>query len=384
MATPTPLDAQTTPGRALDAVRVRAYLQLAGWWALSRAAVLGAAITSHLTGCPRGFFEPVVHKHGLGLLTVWDGEWYRRVAEYGYLLVPQQQSDPAFFPLYPILLRAGHSLGMTYTASGLVISNVAFLLALVALYELGRALLPERTAYRAAVLAAVFPLGYVFSMVYPESLVLAAISGAGVLALRRRWLSASALAAVAALARPEGALLVVPLGVLVWRQRRALGRDELGRATAAALAGPVALLTYPLYLGWSLHDVFAWQRAQGAWGRSFRPDGIARAFVNLPAQAQAHPWLYRDAVFVLVYIALLVLARRARVPWEWIAFGALVVCLPLASGSVESDGRFGLLALPVYWGLASATRRRSATVLITAISLLLLVVGTFTLNRSFP
>jgi uncharacterized membrane protein len=74
----------------------------------------------------------------------------------------------------------------------LVISHVALLLALVALYELGRELLPETVAYRAATLAAVFPMGYVFSMAYPESLALAALCAAGVLALRRRWLAAAA------------------------------------------------------------------------------------------------------------------------------------------------------------------------------------------------
>ena len=34
---------------------------------------------------------------------------------------------------------------------------------------------------------AIFPFGYVFSMAYPESVVLAAIALAGVAALRGRW-----------------------------------------------------------------------------------------------------------------------------------------------------------------------------------------------------
>src|SRR5437588_710291 len=76
----------------------------------------------------------------------------------------------------------------------------------------------QTTARRAAVYAALFPVGYVFSMVYPEALVLAAIAIAGVLASRGRWGGAAVAAALAALTRPEALLLVLPLAFLAARQ----------------------------------------------------------------------------------------------------------------------------------------------------------------------
>jgi hypothetical protein len=221
-------------------------------------------------------------------------------------------------------------------------------------------------------------------MVYPEALVLAAIGLAGVFALRGRWLPTAASAAVAALARPEGALVAIPLAAIVLARRRDLGAQQLGGAVAAVLAGPVALVSFPLYLGWALHNPFAWQRAQTAWGRAFRIDGVLRAFERFPAAVHLHPWLYRDLVFFFVYAALLALALRAAVPKPWLAMAALVVLLPLASGSVESEGRFGLLAPPVYWGLAAAARRPLAWRVVLALSLALLVAGTATLKLAFP
>src|SRR5207237_1362940 len=86
-----------------------------------------------------------------------------------------------------ILWRA---VGLSADTAGLLIANLALLVALVALYELVRVWTDERTARRAAVYAAIFPVGYVFSMVYPEAVVLAGMSVAGVLAARGRWTGA--------------------------------------------------------------------------------------------------------------------------------------------------------------------------------------------------
>jgi hypothetical protein len=71
----------------------------------------------------------------------------------------------------------------------------------------------------------------------------------------------------------------------------------------------------------------------------------------------ANAWLFRDAAFCVLYLVLLGIARRNGVPWSWVVAGGLIVLLPLESGSFTSDARFGLLAVPVYSGLASVARR---------------------------
>ena len=62
-------------------------------------------------------------------------------------------------------------------------------------------------------------------------------------------------------------------------------------------------------------------------------------------------------VFLAAYAVLLLLARRAGVAWPWIASAALLVVVPLLSGTVESDGRFGMAAFAFYWVLARLVRR---------------------------
>jgi hypothetical protein len=60
------------------------------------------------------------------------------------------------------------------------------------------------------------------------------------------------------------------------------------------------------------------------------------------------------------------------------------VTVPLFSGSFESIGRFGLLALPIFWGLAWVGRRPAADRAIRGASVVLLVALTATIPFVFP
>jgi hypothetical protein len=354
------------------------------WWAGSRAVVFGAAFALHLTRAPRGYFGPLVFHAPFGALEAWDGIWYRLIAVHGYLLVPGRQSDPAFFPLYPLLLKGVGATGLPLAASGLLLSNVLFLGALLAFDALSTELFDRQLARRATLLLAVFPTTYVCSMIYPESLVLLAYALTGLFAIRRRWGACAVTAAVAALARPEGVLLALPiLGCLV-AQWRSLAPEERSRGIGALLAGPAAAVSFPLYLGWALHDPLAWSKAQAAWGRSFRVDGMYHAIIGMTHQLGSQAWPYRDVLACVVTVGLLAIARAARVPWAWIALGVATVLLPLGSGSFESDARFALPALPVYWALAWLCRRRYVLGGVVLVSTMLLATAVVTLPLLFP
>jgi dolichol-phosphate mannosyltransferase len=82
---------------------VHRHLWMLGWWLGGRAVVFAAAAAS---------------SRSFGALHAWDARWYRIVASKGYLLVPGRQSDPAFFPLYPVLLRVVHAIGVGYATAG--------------------------------------------------------------------------------------------------------------------------------------------------------------------------------------------------------------------------------------------------------------------------
>jgi len=334
---------------------------------------------------PIGLLGPARYRAPLALLGAWDGTWYLHVARHGYLLVPGHQSDPAFFPLFPILVRGLHLCGLPYLPAAALIANGAFAVDVVAFHRLGRRLLPDEIARRGAVFLAITPIGFVFSMAYPESVLLGLIVLSVLAALDGRWLGAATLAGLAVLTRPEGLFVSIPLAAIAWRGRRALDSGTRGRALAAILAAPVALLAFPLYLQWSIGDALAWSKAEESWGRSFRLDGPIRAVEHVPKLLEAHPLLARDLVLFAVYAALLLAAfRRTATPRSWILAGGLILVLPLFSGTFESEGRFGLLALPVYWGAASFALSPRAERLTRTSCLVLLAAAVLTIPYVWP
>jgi hypothetical protein len=342
---------------------------LLGWWLAGRLVVLATVLAI---------------RPSPWTLDSWDGRWYRMVAQGGYLLVPGRASDPAFFPLYPVLLRGVHFLGVGWGIAGPLLSNTALLAGLIAFYALTRELFPDALARRATTYLAVFPLGYVFSMAYPESVVLVLVAAAPLAALRRRWWLAAACGAAAALARPEGLFLALPLAGIAWQQRHDLSAVRRGAAAAAVLAPAAALASYPLYLASVLHDPLAWTRAEHAWGRKFSLLGPVRAFANLPASLEHTPGRARDVAAFFAYLGLLYAARRVGTSLPWLAAAAAIVVLPVFSGVFDSIARFGLLAPPLLWGLAGVFHGRRAERIVPAVSLLLLALATASIQWIFP
>jgi hypothetical protein len=366
---------------AREWARDRAWI--AGWWLGGRALVLAVALVVDAVG-PRGYVRAFERAHVFGLLTSWDGLWYRRVAEHGYLLVPERQSDPAFFPLFPVLLRGAHALGLGYAAAGLIVANLALLVALVAFHALTAELLGEGLARRATVYLSIFPLSYVFSMGYPESLVLAALSLSGLAALRGNWGRAGLWAAAGALARPGGAFVALPLLAIAWQRRHRRSPVETGLAAGAVLAPVAAFASFPLYLAYALHNPFAWSQAESRWGRHFSPLGIVDAFRNLPTAFDHSAWVARDLGALVAYLVLIALTRRLGAPLSWQLASLAIVALPAFSGSFNSIARFGLLAPPVFWGLARLGGAARPDRAIRIASVILLVAATVTIPYAFP
>jgi hypothetical protein len=367
-----------------DSIATVGRRQIFAWWLGTRILVFITAAIVQISRFPRsqqlGFLG-----HPFVLLESWDSHWYRIIAGRGYLLVPHQYSDPAFFPLLPIVERLGAVIGLPYVVTGALVANLGFLAGLMALYALGCELLPETDARRSAIYLAIFPMGFVFALAYPEGLVLPLVALAGLFAVRDRWLAAAVCAAAATLARPEGLFLALPLAAIALRRWTAASDSLRARSLAAVLAPAAALASFSGYLWWTLGDPLAWSKAERAWGRSFSAHGIRTAFTQLLIAPSHHNgWVYRDVVFCVLYVVLLVVALRAGLPRSWIAAGAATVLLPIASGSFTSDARFGLLVPPIFWGLAILGRRRALDRALLALCPLLLIAGVVTLPLRWP
>jgi hypothetical protein len=244
------------------------------WRALwmSRLVVAAAGIGTVLAfgfGPSRRVLDPPGLTRGLGWLgdvlvapvARWDSSWFLVVARYGYRpdLWPATSARTAYFPLYPLSMRALGWLGAPLVLAGVLVSLVAFALALygihrLAVLELSRArarrqgrggLAPDGAgeAARLAVLVTAFsPVAFFFSAVYSESLFLALSVGLFWCARHGRWRAVGILGALAAATRSTGLVLALPaLTLYLYGPREDRPPDLPTAAPRSAPRGPGAM-----------------------------------------------------------------------------------------------------------------------------------------------
>ncbi len=140
--------------------------------------------------------------------TLYDTEWYLKIARSGYDAV-----STVFFPLYPALLSlAGPGdIGMSFW--GVILSQIFFLGGLYYLYRLTVLDFGEGVARTAVFLLAFFPTTAFFSAVYTESLFLFLSVSAFYYVRKGGWGRAGLLAGLAGLTRNSGWILWIMLVV---------------------------------------------------------------------------------------------------------------------------------------------------------------------------
>jgi hypothetical protein len=320
---------------------------------------------------PRPFPMPFESLRFAETFAAWDSGWYFDIARRGYYWSPSGQSSLAFFPLYPLLMRAlawpfGGGDRALWVA-GIVLAYLCLLLGLTVLHRLTEQHFGGREVARRTVLyVAVFPFAYFFTQVYAESLFLLTSVAAVAGALASSWVLAGIFGALAVLTRPNGILIAVPLGLLALAGRPRLG--ELARRTAALSLVPLAFAAFCAFAYSLSGDPLGWLRAQAQWGYSVgnRPwvelmrllDGIERSglygyFFSDPLA----PYYFLHGAVALVFVALTPSVFRVL----GLALGAYVAVslyVPLSGNALEGIGRYAATLFPVFMLLGSVVRSR--------------------------
>jgi hypothetical protein len=283
-----------------------------------------------------------------------DAVWYLRLAGRGW---STDDASAAFFPLYPLTVRAvAWVLPGDDLFAALLVSNLAFLGALLALFALTAEAFGDRIARRAIVVAGIFPTSFFFLAPYTESLFLLL----SLLTFREsrhdRWGRVAVFGALAALTRSVGILLVPAL--LVEAMSRRGGRAGGRRALASRLAGATAIALGPLcWFAWwgGVHGNWLGPLdAQANWGRELQPPWVSLGRAIEVAWSFQSYWLL-DLLIVSLAVAGLALALPALRPSET-AYGALSLLLPLFDPFWDrpllSMPRFVVVVFPALWGLS--------------------------------
>ncbi len=349
---------------------------------------LGAILVTLAIGLAAGAYVWApgwVQHEGLWPLFAWDYNWYDHIARDGY---PGGRGgrEYAFFPLWPVVL---HWAGTHWDA--VVGAALAWAASLAAFLGVSAGMSRSRLA--SALALACWPGSFALAIAYPDALALAAAAGAAALVLRGRPLTAGLAGAVAALARPNGVLIALPLA---WLGRGKGWRGWLGAALPVAAAAAVEA-----YIWARSDDATAFFDAQRLWGRD-GPRGLGHWVDHLGGLLDRHGLVIGP--FALAAVAALVIAWRRFGLWPtaiaayafavsillaatqslqgfvdsaraalvlpllvvlwrlgpryrpWAAYATVVVALLLLSGTMQSFGRQSLFAFPIFWAIADGPR----------------------------
>ncbi len=327
------------------------------------------------------------------LLLMWkhfDSGYYLWIAHDGYAGADTLHSATnwAFFPLYPLLVHlVAAPFGSNWTLYYVMACLVSILAALVAsiyFYRLTEMELGEKVAGRAVLYLLLFPMGFYLFAIYPESLFLALAISSIYYARLRRWGLAGLLGGLAALTRPTGIVLLVPLaweywqwrseqfaplqttsGVVArtreWARSRSLGlwrslaswRTWLGFAALALV--PVVFSLFFLYAQFKVGTFQAYFITEKyGWNRSVRnPLPLLLSSIRHPLAANPQDWNFYalNMLCILAFVLLLIPIFR-KLPSIYGILALVFVLMPLTSGKLDSIARYYLTVFPVYMFLA--------------------------------
>lgn len=297
----------------------------------------------------------------------WDANHYLHIARDGYFpadagpWVSGWDNREAFFPGFPLLLRAVHTVVPSWTGAGLLISFVAGAVAVLALARIARSYVPEDVDGRRTVLFFLLsPCAVFLAVGYTEALFLAFALPAWLAAQRRHWALACTLTALATTVRVSGLFLAAAIAVLfVLSARSQQAWRSVGWLALPALP--------PAAYSWYLHnrtgDWMAWKHAQErGWYREFHAPWEAWANTWNAAFDGVHTTGY-DAMFqaelaaMVVGVALVALLVRHR-RWPEAVYVALSLWALGTSYWYTSIPRATLLWWPLWIGLAALSLRR--------------------------
>jgi hypothetical protein len=283
----------------------------------------------------------------------WDALWFERIATNGY---EEQGPDAAFFPGYPIAIRlVAAGTPFEEAGSAVLVSNVAFLGALIVLFALTSREYSKELARRTIVLLACFPASFFFLAPYSEALFLLLVALTFWWVRADRWADGALAAFGAALTRSVGVVLAPALLVEAWTSTRPRKTLRL----AVAVAPLLALVAYAGYWLARSGDALWPVHAQAAWYRTltFPPWTVVRGIWLGVAALAAPADIYRAADLLLTAVLLVPLAVRWRtIPLTYLtyALGSALAfsSYPSPDRPLLSDPRFLIVVFPAFWALA--------------------------------
>lgn len=277
----------------------------------------------------------------LNRLGNWDGGHYLGIAEFGY----SEKYQYAFFPLYPLLIKAVNILTQNYLVSSLLISIISSFLAIHLLFNLIHLDFDRKIAEGVVLVLLMFPTSFYFLTAYSEGLFLFLVLATFLNLRKNNLVLATAAAALASATRVFGVALVLALIIEVWT------KQGINKSNWYVLLAPFGLVIYCWYLFNQTGDPFYFITAQSHWQRVLTPP--PQSFWETLRSLATPNFItqnfnaFLDLLFAVFGLGLILRAFRF-LPIAYAVYGLISILLPLATPSLSSIPRFLLPIFPIF------------------------------------
>jgi hypothetical protein len=299
----------------------------------------------------------------------WDAGWYQAIAHQGYAALGTQ--SVRFFPLWPLLARGLHGLGVPLAWALALGASALWFGALIAVDQLAStAGFAPRTSSASLWLLCLVPGAVATVLGYAEPLLVLLVATTLTCTLRVRkggdrsallWTTAIIASYLAALTRPVGVVLCVPLMFETWRHRRT---RSVALGVMAALAPIAGLLTY---LWWCSHRFGSWRLPLTVQTQAAHHGGLTNPVSGLLGDLneglQGHLSVLLHLPWVAVAVVLCVIAFK-RAPASLALYSSAIVILALSGHNLDSFERYLLAAPPLFMVAGEALRSSRVRILV--------------------
>jgi Mannosyltransferase (PIG-V) len=318
----------------------------------------------------------------------WDAGWYISIVERGYWFDPKGESNAAFFPLFPLLIKGFALIVGNPIVAGLLVANLAAVGAVLALWRWVRAVHGPVAAGHAVLWLLVYPFSLFFHTIYAEGLFFLLVTLALDASARGHRLVAGVCGALAAATRPMGVLLTPALAWGLWRSVRTSGRLHASDVVGVLLPA-AGLAAYMAYLWVAVGDPWAfWKAHVVGWG--VQPQWAVASYWREPFWVltrftELHNYTYLlQALRALLPIVLIILTVVVFRRLDGVAgvYASLATAVSLCFAP-ESVGREFLAVPPAFaaLGLVGPRGLIGEAVRLTSMGVLLLLLFAFVTGR---
>lgn len=312
------------------------------------------------------------------LISPWanfDGVHYLTVAASGY------STEANFFPLFPLLIRIFAPL-FGYFLSGLMISNISFLLVLMLLYKLILVEYSEKISRQTIIFLLIFPTSFYFASVYSESLFLFLIVSSFYLAKQKKWFLSSIFASLSSATRLTG-LIMFPTLIYEHLKRE---KSRFSLAFLPLFVIPLGIVSYAIFCYYKWGDFLYFIKAHGnfANGRSVDqiilfPQTLFRYLKILTTISISYEWWVSllELTTFLVVTLLIIVCYKKKMNSSYLVFALLTFLIPASSGTLNGLPRYALTLFPIFIALALIQKRIVKLAYLIISPILLFILLTF-------